>query len=87
MMSPWESALSSLNPKYWVAGYQVNRYGLEKIGIAGVLPSYAKAYIQGGRGPGFDSPQNGSLRGFLVMVVNSVFEPRSVLERDNSAGF
>jgi hypothetical protein len=33
MMRPWESALSSLNPKYWVAGCQANRYGLEKIGM------------------------------------------------------
>jgi hypothetical protein len=44
LMSPWESALSSLNPKYWVAGYQANRYGLEKIGMTGLLHSYGKAY-------------------------------------------
>jgi hypothetical protein len=44
MMSPWESALSSSNPEYWVAGYQSNRYGLEKIGMTGVLRSYDRAY-------------------------------------------
>ncbi len=44
MMSPWESALSFLNPKYWVAGYQANRYGLEKMGMTGVFRSYGKAY-------------------------------------------
>jgi hypothetical protein len=37
MMSHWESALSSSNPKYWVAGYQANRYGLEKIGTTGIF--------------------------------------------------
>jgi hypothetical protein len=31
--------LSSLNPKYWVAGYQANRYGLEKIGMTGRFSS------------------------------------------------
>ena len=35
MMRPWESALRSLNPKYWVSGYQANRYGLEKMGMTG----------------------------------------------------
>jgi hypothetical protein len=37
MMNPWESALSSLNPKYWIAGYKANRYGLEKIGMTGIF--------------------------------------------------
>jgi hypothetical protein len=44
MMSPWESALSSLNPKYCVAGYQANKYGPEKIGMTGIFRSYGKAY-------------------------------------------
>jgi hypothetical protein len=35
-MSLWEFALSSSNPKYWFAGYQANRYGLEKIGMIGM---------------------------------------------------
>jgi hypothetical protein len=43
IVSLWESALSSLNPKYWVAGYQANRYGLEKIGMTGISRSYGKA--------------------------------------------
>jgi hypothetical protein len=42
-MSHWESALGSLNPKYWVAGYQANRYGLEKIGMTEVFRSHGKA--------------------------------------------
>jgi hypothetical protein len=33
-----------LNPKYWVAGYQANRYGLEKIGMTEIFRSYGKAY-------------------------------------------
>jgi hypothetical protein len=44
MMSLWESSLSSLNPKYWVAGYQANRYGLEKIGMTGVFRSYGETF-------------------------------------------
>ena len=42
MMSHWESSLSSLNLKYWVAGYQANRYGLEKIGMTGILVHTSK---------------------------------------------
>jgi hypothetical protein len=44
MMSHWESALSYLNPKYWVTGYQAYRYSLEKIGMTGIFHSYDKAY-------------------------------------------
>jgi hypothetical protein len=44
MMSPWESALSSLDPKYWVAGYQANRYGLSKTGMTGIFRSYGITY-------------------------------------------
>jgi hypothetical protein len=44
MMSHRESPLSSLNPKYRVASYQANRYGLEKIGMTGIFRSYGKAH-------------------------------------------
>jgi hypothetical protein len=27
-------------PQIWVAGYQANRYGLEKIGMTGIFRSY-----------------------------------------------
>jgi hypothetical protein len=44
IVSPWESALSSSNPKYWVAGYQADRYGLEKSGMTGIFRSNGEAY-------------------------------------------
>ena len=39
-MNPLESAANFLNPKYWIASYQGNRYGLEKIAGAGEATMY-----------------------------------------------